>query len=227
MVTIRRAIDRFYSRTRGIDGQLDPNLDSRQIASFVSEKALQKLRSVLHGNRSGYRGTNVKIRNGRQLRLGRFVSLGSGVSINAMSRSGIDLGDNVTVDDFTIIRASGVVRNLGQGVSVGARSSIGAFSFIHGGGGVSIGKDCLLGPYVSIYSENHITERTDLPMRDQGESRQFVSIGDDVWLGSGSTILAGVSVGGGSIVAAGAVVTKDVLPGSIVGGVPARVIGHR
>nr|WP_328813646.1 DapH/DapD/GlmU-related protein [Rhodococcus sp. NBC_00297] len=76
-------------------------------------------------------------------------------------------------------------------------------------------------------SENHKFERRDLPIREQGETRQCVDIGDDVWVGSNVTILAGVKVGNGAIVAAGAVVNKDVAPFTIVGGVPAKQIGIR
>ncbi|MDY7540918.1 acyltransferase [Cryobacterium sp. 5B3] len=194
---------------------------------FMVDKFMQKTRSVSTGSISGFRGERVKIRNRHQLVLGQGVSLGAGVSIRAMSKSGIVLNDFVTVDDFAILRASGVIRNLGEGIFIGARSSIGAFNFIHGGGGVRIGSDCLLGPYVSIYSENHKASRLDVPIREQGEERSAVAIGNDVWIGAGSTVLAGVSIGQGAIVAAGAVVTSDVAARTIVGGVPAKVIGRR
>ena len=64
-------------------------------------------------------------------------------------------------------------------------------------------------------------------MKEQGVTRQFVVIEDDCWIASHSVILAGVTVGRGSIVAAGSVVTTDVPPYSIVAGVPARVIRPR
>ncbi len=64
-------------------------------------------------------------------------------------------------------------------------------------------------------------------MKDQGGTRSSIKIEDDVWLGVNSTVLAGVTIGKGSIVAAGAVVTKDVPPYAIVAGVPAKVISTR
>ena len=69
--------------------------------------------------------------------------------------------------------------------------------------------------------------RSDAPIKEQGVDRLTVRIGDDCWIGSGATITAGVSVGQGSIVPAGSVVTRDVPPNSVVAGVPARVISSR
>ena len=78
-----------------------------------------------------------------------------------------------------------------------------------------------------VFSENHVTEVRTTPIRQQGETRAEVLIGDDVWIGAGVTVLAGVTIGLGAVVAAGAVVAQDVLPFSIVGGVPARTIKMR
>ena len=86
----------------------------------------------------------------------------------------------------------------------------------------------MMGPDVMIYTKNHNTERTDIPMIEQGNTQpRKVTIGDDVWIGARAIILPGVTIGQGSIVAAGSVVTKDVEPFSVVGGNPARVIKVR
>lgn len=98
---------------------------------------------------------------------------------------------------------------------------------------VHIGNSVMFGPNVQIVSGDHrtnivgrtmisITEAEKLP-----ENHLDISIGDDVWIGAGCTILKGVRIGEGSIIAAGAVVTSDVNPYSIVGGVPAKKIGER
>ena len=85
----------------------------------------------------------------------------------------------------------------------------------------------MISPRVSIYSENHNFGDSERPMIEQGVSRSFVKIEDDCWIAANSILLAGVTVGKGSIVAAGAVVTKDVPPFSIVAGNPAQVIRSR
>ena len=70
--------------------------------------------------------------------------------------------------------------------------------------------------------------RTDIPMRGQGSTpARKVTVSSDVWIGARVIILPGVTIGQGAIIAAGAVVTKDVPPFSVVGGVPARVIKFR
>ncbi|MBF0174642.1 MAG: hypothetical protein HQL83_14570 [Magnetococcales bacterium] len=74
--------------------------------------------------------------------------------------------------------------------------------------------------------EHHFRDRTRKVL-EQGEIEQQVTIGNDVWCGAHSVILSGVTVGEGTVVAAGAVVTRDTEPYSIVGGVPAKVIDYR
>ena len=79
-----------------------------------------------------------------------------------------------------------------------------------------------------IITVNHNTERIDIPMREQGSlPPQKVTICDDVWIGARVIILPGVTIGKGSIIAAGAVVTKNVPEYAVVGGVPAKVIKYR
>nr|WP_197411258.1 acyltransferase [Colwellia sp. TT2012] len=93
---------------------------------------------------------------------------------------------------------------------------------------VTIGNDVLIAPNVSLLSRMHEFERTDIPMSLQGyRAEKAVVIEDDVWLGRNVTVLPGVTIGKGAIVAAGAVVTKDVAEFSIVGGVPAKIISKR
>jgi acetyltransferase-like isoleucine patch superfamily enzyme len=91
---------------------------------------------------------------------------------------------------------------------------------------VTIGRDCLFGDYVSLIDNDHGTA-PGTPMRLQPLSAKPIAIGNDCWLGQNATVLAGVTVGDGAIVAAGALVRSDVAAGSIVAGVPARFIRMR
>jgi len=227
MSYFRNLIDTMYSKERGLDGGLDPAAQTKDVLGLIAEKVAQRARGLVRGFRGAYVAGGVRFRGRDRVSLGRGAVLGRGCVVDARSLEGIRLGDAVTVDQNAVLRASGVLRNLGVGISVGARTSIGLNNFIHGGGGVQIGENCLLGPSVSIFSENHIFEDPSKPVRDQGELRARVVIEDDVWIGSGATVLAGVTVGTGAVVAAGAVVTSDVEPYSIVGGVPARPLGTR
>lgn len=93
---------------------------------------------------------------------------------------------------------------------------------------VIIGNYVMIAPNVSIMSLSHKFNNTNIPMVLQGASEEKqVVIEDDVWLGRNVIVLPGVTICRGSIVAAGAVVTKDVASYSIVGGVPATLIKKR
>lgn len=109
--------------------------------------------------------------------------------------------------------------------SIGDRSSVGDNAYILGK--VTIGKDVMMAANCAFIASNHNTKRLDIPMNQQGGTNAPIVIGDDVWICYGSIVCAGVTIGNGAIVAAGAVVTKDVPPYAVVGGVPARVLRYR
>ena len=113
------------------------------------------------------------------------------------------------------------------GISVGRRFSINSGAVIDGRGGITIGDNVMIGPHAAIYSSGHDMSQPDLPMAGCDHVMSPVVIEDDVWIGAHVCIPGGVRIGRGAVVAAGAVVAKDVEPRTIVGGVPARVIGQR
>lgn len=111
-------------------------------------------------------------------------------------------------------------------LKIGNNSGIGRYSEIHGD--VSIGENVMMGPYCLIYSRNHSSSRTDIPMIQQGfENTKPVVIEDDVWIGGRVIILPGVHVGTGCVIGAGAVVTRDTPPYTIVAGNPAKIKKYR
>lgn len=123
-----------------------------------------------------------------------------------------------------------------RGTVIGRHTRINGAASVVGSGNAVIGPCCAAGRGLTILTDNH---RTDLPnMQFQLSGRigiprgrlavpADVTIGPACWLGANVTVLAGVTVGTGAVLAAGAVVTKDVEPFTIVGGVPAREIGRR
>ena len=111
-------------------------------------------------------------------------------------------------------------------VTLGDHSGIGVNAKIYGE--CHIGRYVMMGEDVTIITRNHAFSRTDIPMMHQGFGEdQPVTIDDDVWIGDRVLILPGVHVGRGSIIGAGAVVTKDIPPYVIAGGNPARIIRKR
>lgn len=159
--------------------------------------------------------------------LGKAVYIGDYVEINALSKFGITMGNNVSIHKFTIVDCTGVLRNLGEGLVIGDNVGISQNCFIQVRGKVSIGNYVLFGPGVTVVSENHIFDDPDMPVSMQGEERKGVVIEDGVWIGTRAVILDGVVIGRNSIVAAGSVVNKDVPAFAIVAGVPAKGIRYR
>lgn len=140
---------------------------------------------------------------------------------NTGKHPGIMLGNRVSILENALLNAN-------QGtIHIGDRSWLGPFSLIYGNGGVSIGKDVMIASHCAINTVSHHTDKTSIPMNDQGIYTAPVIIEDDVWLGIGSTVLQGVSIGRGSIIGAGAVVTRDIPPWSVAVGTPAKVIRKR
>lgn len=107
-------------------------------------------------------------------------------------------------------------------LSLGNRIDVGEYVVIRASGGVTIGDGVLIAAHAVITSRQHPAA---LPRFGVTEDAP-VTIEDDVWIGAGAIVLPGVRIGRGAIVGAGAVVTSDVEPFSIVGGVPAKLIGH-
>ncbi len=106
-----------------------------------------------------------------------------------------------------------------ESISVGDYVAIGEFCLIRGKGGLSIGSRVLVASHVVITTQGHPVAPPRWGLTEEGP----ISIGDDVWIGAGAIILPNVRVGSGSVIAAGAVVTRDVPDYVVAAGVPAHV----
>jgi acetyltransferase-like isoleucine patch superfamily enzyme len=163
----------------------------------------------------------------RNCRIGRWTILERGTTLRAHGGSGIQLGDGAVIGSFSILEvSSGLARNAGW-IRIGNRTCLGDHSYVGGAGGVSLGDNVLCGQYVSFHSENHNFSDDGRLIREQGVTHLGIEVQDDCWIGAGATILDGVVIERGAVIGAGAVVTKSVSAFTIVGGVPARVIGSR
>ncbi len=127
------------------------------------------------------------------------------------------MGENVNIEKGAMITST---------MEIGNNSGVGINAEIYGK--VVIGENVMMGPDCVIYTSNHSFSRTDIPMNQQGFSKEEpVIIDDDVWIGGRVTILPGVHIGTGVIVGAGAIVTKNIPEYAIVGGNPAKIIRYR
>ena len=169
-------------------------------------------------------GRGVKVKFKHKISMGKTVFIGDNVEINALSAKGINIGDNFSIHRNSIIECTGVISDLGESLSIGDNVGIAQCCFIQVRGEVVIGNNVIFGPGVSLFSENHNFADVTKFINQQGVSRKGITIEDGVWLASGVRVLDGVTVGKNSVVAAGSVVTKNVPPFSLYGGVPARLI---
>lgn len=214
------------------DYKLDKNLTSKGLIIEV----LSKIPCIIRGSikkiglkkSSGilFAGRHCKLRHKYLITIGKTLTLGDNVEINALSKNGVKIGNNVTILKNSIIECTGVIRELGEGIEIG--DHVGVLNHV-----LFKYEECknrlyvIMGPGVSIFSENHNADNTDEYIMNQGATRKGITIEDGVWLGAKCTILDGVTIGKHAIVAAGSVVTKDVPAYSIVGGVPAKLIKNR
>jgi acetyltransferase-like isoleucine patch superfamily enzyme len=125
--------------------------------------------------------------------------------------------------------APNVSRVNGERIEIGAGAQIGARCHLWAGnttGRVVIGPDALFGPEVFLTASNYRFDRPG-PVHEQPTQEAYVVVGRDVWLGARVMVTAGVTIGDGCIVGAGAIVTRDLPPYRIAVGAPARVVGQR
>jgi acetyltransferase-like isoleucine patch superfamily enzyme len=114
-----------------------------------------------------------------------------------------------------------------SGITIGNNVAINYDAYVDGSGGVEIGDYCLLGPRVTILSSSHTFDDPGALIQRSPKAFRKVRLGRDVWVGANVTILAGVTLGAGCVVGAGSVVTKSFADGSVVAGVPARLLRRR
>lgn len=113
-----------------------------------------------------------------------------------------------------------------ENLSIGNNVSIHHTCFLDASGQLSIGNDVSIAHQSSIVTSEHTWSDVSAPIRDNPVALSKVAISDDAWIGCGSRILSGVSVGSRTVVGAGAVVVKDVESATVVGGVPAKIINR-
>ena len=164
-----------------------------------------------------------------------------------LGQMGIQYGENCTIGDYTdfklglrqgqwgslelgnqVILSQGVIlHSYGGSIAIADDVSLGPNTTIYGHGGVTIGKNTLIAMNCSILSSNHTIPSEHDYIRDHPDILHPTVIEEDVWLGAGVIVLGGVTIGKGSVVGAGAVVSHSLPPYSIAVGVPAKVIRRR
>ena len=189
-----------------------------------------QLRRLVYQNIFGSMGNEVFIQHGVEITGSSFIEIGNGVNIfkgvrldaKGHQNNRMYISNQVTIERNVDI---GCMDN--TSIYIDENTYIAPGVCIAGQGDIRIGKNCLIASHCGIYANNHVFTDLLLPIKQQGVTRDGITIEDDCWLGHGVTVLDGVTIGEGSIIGAGAVVNKDIPPYSIAVGVPAKVIKHR
>lgn len=157
----------------------------------------------------------------RLAELGKHAHFGVGTLLSGAAN--ISIGSHFSsIRNCELWSDTGKLR-IGDRVSINSNVCIDACD----DGQISIGDDVLIGPNVVLRASNHTFNSLDEPINRQGHSAGRIVLESDVWLGANVVVLPNVTISAHSVVAAGAVVTRDVESGTVVGGVPARVISRR
>ena len=177
------------------------------------------------------------------LRMDGVAAIEAGVRVRFASN--IHLGEGAYIDEAVYLHATPGGISIGAGsfimhgailhvynfrdlphafIRIGRDSLIGEYNVLRGQGGITIGDRVYTAPMVQLLAVNHNFDDPSRPMVDQGITAEGIIVEDDVWIGAGAIVTDAVRIGKGAVVAAGAVVTSDVPPRTVVGGTPARVI---
>lgn len=149
--------------------------------------------------------------------------LGNGVRISTAGRN-----SSIRIREQVILDRGVDIKSLENGnIEIGKETYIGPYACLAGPGPIKIGKSCLIASHSGIYGNNHNFADPSRKITEQGITCQGVLIEDDCWLGSGVRVLDGVTIGQGSVIGAGAVVTKDIPAYTVAVGVPAKVVSRR
>lgn len=165
----------------------------------------------------------VRLRMADNIRLHDGVYLDQNTYLHASPR-GIEVGENTIIMYGAILHVYNFRDMPDSGIKIGKDSLVGEYTVIRGQGGVEIGDRVYTSPFTQIIAVNHVFDDPEQPFIDQGITAEGIQIEDDVWIGSGAIITDGIRVGKGAVVAAGSVVTQDVPAHSVVAGVPAKPI---
>ena len=162
-------------------------------------------------------GSKARITHCKHISCGKNVKFEDFTEIHGLCSEGLIFGDNVTISRGVMIRPSSYYGgDLGIGLTMGNNSSIGPYGYVGCSGKITIGSNVMFGPKCSLFAENHIFSDTEASIKSQGVNQKGITIEDDCWIGSNVVILDGVTVGKGSVIGAGTLITSNVAPGSIV-----------
>ena len=158
----------------------------------------------------------------KKMSIGRNFTLAQFVEISGYDR--IKMGENCSIGRFSALHAHGNGSiEIGSNFAMNSNSQLDASQF----GKITIGDDVIIAQNVVLRASDHAHNETSSPIRYQGHTGGSITVDNGVWIGANSVITRNVRIGEHSIIAAGSVVSKDIPPFVLAGGVPARILKCR
>lgn len=216
-----------YYIKKGVPAGYMVRLKAGRLRDFIN--GLLKKPFINQCGRNFKAGKKVRLLYGKHMYFGNSVSIGDYCVIDALSvhEGGVVLQDNTSIGEYSAIKCTGDLNHLGKGIRIKSNTHFGEYCFFGAAGGIEIGRNVLAGQNIRFHSENHNFSDTNKLIKEQGVTHQGIVVGDDCWIGSGAVFLDGACVGDGCVIAANAVVTGKFDSGSVIGGIPAKVLRHR
>lgn len=225
---MKKILNFFISKIKKESYAIDDRVPAGYLLKLVFQRLIMAIYGVVLFRRKVFVSPYAIIKCKNKINLNNGITISRGCYIDALSVNGITFGKNVSLGKYTTIECTGSLQCLGLGLNVGNNVGLGSHGFLGCAGGINIGDDTILGNYVSMHSENHNFNESNIAIRKQGVSHKGIVIGKDCWIGSKVTILDGAEIGDGCIIAAGAVVTSGKYEDyGVYAGVPAKLIKKR
>ena len=182
------------------------------LRGFFTKPFLKRSKGLL------FIGKKVSITHGKHVICGKNVKFEDYCEIHGLSSEDLYFKDNVTIGRYSEIRPSSYygVGKIGHGLVIGYNSSIRPNAYIGCSGKIQIGDNVMIGPKCSMFAENHNFSQKSKNIKFQGVNQKGIRIKDNCWIGSNVIILDGVTIGTGSVIGAGTIVTKSVPDNSIL-----------
>lgn len=223
-------MERFF--TEAFEKMTDADRESFYRTVFLQDTSeyAAKLRVEYYRSKLKHMGENVRIGAGVKIVNPEYISLGDnvtvcdGATLIARGPGGITVGNHVTINDRVYLDTE---RENDGYITVGDHVYIGTGTTLFGHVGLEIGEHVLMAQNITLTPYSHIFEDPDEVIIAQGGHTRKVTIGRDVYVGMGVTIMYTGDIGEGSVIGAGSVVVKPIPPYSVAVGDPAKVIRRR
>ncbi|QSX28909.1 hypothetical protein JYB88_11635 [Shewanella cyperi] len=221
---IKLIVERVARLLKGREVKIDPTVTDGYLFDLCLRYAFSLIRGLLRLRCRVWLGKGVSLQAKSSLSLGKGVTIADYCLIDALGFEGVIIGDRSTIGRFSVLKVTGSLSQIGDGIKIGSDVGIGDFAHIGGAGGVIIGDDTIVGANFSVHPENHVFSDPEVLIRHQGVTHEGIVIGSNCWIGAKVTVLDGAVIGSGCVVAAGAVVKGQFPDRCVIGGVPARIL---